>query len=143
MKRCWLLFAWLPLAAAAQAPETPAPVASPNPCVAIEDATERLACYDAAAGRAPAEAGAAAPVEEARPKDLRVHSRLDGPLREWRPGMRMTLQNGQVWKIAESTGGYSSSAIEYPAVTIEKSFFGSYWMAVEGLERKLKVQRVK
>lgn len=134
MKRALLLLATLPLAALAQAPDTV------TACHGIEDPDDRLACYDAASGRpAPPAGSAAAPAE----KSTRVHSRLDGPLREWKFGLRLTLQNGQVWKVVEDFSGYSTSTIEYPAVTIEKSFFGSYWMAVEGLERKIRVQRVK
>lgn len=131
-----LLLALLPLAAAAEAPD------AVQACHEIAQDRERLECYDAASGRPPPPEGTLppAPVED---EATRIRSRLDGPLGEWKFGMHLTLQNGQVWKVVEDLPGYSTSRIEYPAVTIEKSFFGSWWMAVEGLGRKLKVQRVK
>jgi hypothetical protein len=140
-------------------------------CAAVADAEARLACYDAlarrpaAADRAPGSAApdapsaaaappAAAAVPSPAPGDFGlprprapeertgITARIDGPLKEWKPGTRFRLDNGQVWTAVDQESGYYPGIPDNAEVTIKQSFFGAYWMEIKAVGRKVKVKRV-
>ncbi len=109
-----------------------------------ERTTERRA-----SGRAAARAD-----EPASPEDSfgRDNSMLDlggeemattavGDFDYWREGQRVELSNGQVWEITNETELYHPA--ENPQVTIEKGFFSSYYLRIDGLSKALRVRRVR
>jgi hypothetical protein len=97
---------------------------------------------------------AAATEEPASPEDSfgRDNSMLDlggeemattavGDFDYWREGQRVELSNGQVWEITNETELYHPA--ENPQVTIEKGFFSSYYLRIDGLSKALRVRRVR
>ena len=68
-------------------------------------------------------------------------TRIVGGFKGWEKGTPFTLDNGQIWKI-ESDSAYYPEAPDNAHVTIERGFFGSYWMKVDTISRKIKVRRV-
>jgi hypothetical protein len=124
-------------------------------CAAITDAAARLACYDTLAGR-PADAAPAplpsppaatadafgkpapAPPEES----LRLDARVVGSLKSWKRGTVIRLDNGQVWKSIGDESAYYPNVEDNAAVTITRSFIGTYWMEVRSIGRKIKVRRI-
>lgn len=154
-----------------------APLALANPdtgtedCAAIDEAAERLACYDRTFGKpvnnqqeadidrpdeamtenarvdeppapAPSEFGA----EQLKPDipDF-IEARLIGDFNGWSGNTIFHLDNGQVWR---QTKNYIKpyqppDPIPSPRVTIEKAAFGSYNLRVEGIKRIVQVRRIK
>ncbi len=141
-------------------------------CVAVSDDAERLACYDRvtkaarrderpappAAPPSAAEAPAAAPAPmpeppSADPADFgfenqkvtkgtqEIESRYDGSFTGWSGKTLFRLENGQVWKQAQN--GRVSYRAERPVITIKRAAFGSFRLHVEGLNRSIRVKRVK
>jgi len=70
-----------------------------------------------------------------------VQSRLIGTFTEWKKGMKITLENGQVWKVTSNASGYRK--MTNPKVTISRGIFSSFNAKVEGLNAKVKVKRIK
>ncbi|ACV26364.1 hypothetical protein [Kangiella koreensis] len=64
-----------------------------------------------------------------------------GEFSEWKKGLKVQLDNGQVWEITDLRPGYYK--ITNPTVTIEKGFMGSYNMNVKGRNKTYRVIRVK
>lgn len=136
-------------------------------CASIAPDGERLACYDAAAGRgtaaaapAPAESPITAAAERAGMADAgfgaeqlrepaqpdtgvpdRIESFLSGRFEGWRKDSVFELENGQVWRCVDCRDVYHVR--ERPKVTIERGLLGSYWLGVEGLNQQARVRRVK
>lgn len=112
-------------------------------CRDIADSAQRLDCYDALAHRSAQTAPANFGKSQAAPEEPKsIQARLMGGFKEWKPGTQFELDNDQVWKAVEDSGYYPGIP-DNPAVTIRKSFFGAYWMEVQGVGRKIKVRRVK
>ncbi len=138
-------------------------------CRAIADNAARLACYDAllpasVVPAAPVTAGApmaaatpaaAAPVAAtARPEDSFglssmgkkvepdvIESHIPGAFDGWRPGMRINLANGQVWRVVDDSESYISG--DDVKVKLVKGLFGTIYLEVEGSNRTASVKRVK
>jgi len=70
-----------------------------------------------------------------------IQSRIVGDFTGWDKGLRLTLENGQVWKVTSRKSGYKK--MKNPAVTISRGVLGSFDATVEGLNAKAKVRRVK
>ena len=119
-------------------------------CRSLADAASRLACYDAMpVGQArPAVAAAGAdfgreavkPKQEAQPKA--IESTIVGQFSGWRPNTRITLANGQVWRIVDD------SASDLPPtrnqkVRIERNLFGTFFLKIDGSNDSAKVRRVE
>ena len=123
-------------------------------CRSLADAASRLACYDAMpvglvrpALAAPAAAPAAdfgretiKPKAQAQP--AAIESTIVGEFSGWRPNMRITLANGQVWRIVDD------SAIDLPRsgnqkVRIERNLFGTLFLTIDGSNQSAKVRRVE
>ena len=115
-------------------------------CREIGDNVQRLACYDALIQHRVEPAPQAETFGKPKPPPKEVESlqsNLVGRFGSWEKGAMFKLQNGQVWKSVGDDSGYYPNVPENPAVTITKSFFGAYWMEIELIGRKIKVQRVK
>jgi hypothetical protein len=76
-----------------------------------------------------------------QPRD-RVVTHLVGHFDGWAGSSVFTLDNGQVWKQAES-GSYSCPSIDNPEVTIKPMILGSWLMYVQGCNESVRVERVK
>lgn len=70
-----------------------------------------------------------------------IQSRLVGTFTEWKKGMKITLENGQVWKVTTKARGYKK--LKNPIVTISRGIFSSFNARVEGLNAIAKVKRIK
>jgi len=129
-------------------------------CAAITDAAARLACYDTLAGRPADAAPAPLPLQAAPPppaanadafgkpapappeESLRLDARVVGSLKSWKRGTVIRLDNGQVWKSIGDESAYYPNVEDNAAVTITRSFIGTYWMEVRSIGRKIKVRRI-
>ncbi|HEX7325804.1 MAG TPA: hypothetical protein VF292_10705 [Rhodanobacteraceae bacterium] len=72
----------------------------------------------------------------------RVTTHLVGHFDGWAGHTRFTLDNGEVWKQAES-GAYSCPGITNPEVTIKPMILGSWLMYVQDCNAGVRVERVK
>jgi hypothetical protein len=70
-----------------------------------------------------------------------IESTAIGNFTSWKKNMKITLENGQVWKVTSSGSLYYK--IDNPRVVIEKGALGSFYMGIEGINRRLKVKRIK
>jgi len=70
-----------------------------------------------------------------------IHSNIVGSFTGWKKGLKLTLQNGQVWKVTNSKNAYKK--MENPKITITRGMFNSYDAKVEGLNARAKVKRIK
>ncbi|SRR5579883_125368 len=73
-------------------------------------------------------------------KEFETH--LVGTFSGWSGSTQFTLNNGQVWRQAES-GAYSCPTITNPKVTIKPMILGSWLMYVQGCNDSVRVERVK
>ena len=138
-------------------------------CRAIPDSIARLACYDAlplgtaaaappkAAPQqspfrpqaAPPKAPVAAPVEnfglehKARPADelATIETYIPGRFEGWKPGVRITLANGQVWQVTDDTSRYV--VLDNPKVVVRRGVMGAFFLDIEGDNRSPRVRRVQ
>lgn len=76
-----------------------------------------------------------------QPRD-KFTAHMVGDFSGWRGQTVFTLDNGQVWKQAES-GAYSCPSVENPQVTIKPMILGSWLMYVQGCNQSVRVERVK
>lgn len=72
----------------------------------------------------------------------RIETHLVGEFNGWGGATQFTLDNGQVWKQAES-GAYSCPEKTNPTVTIKPMILGSWLMYVQGCNEGVRVERVK
>jgi hypothetical protein len=72
-----------------------------------------------------------------------IHSSIDGEFRGWSGrGDRITLSNGQVWEVVDSTSRLKIR-VDNPEVTIEPGAFNSWSLRVSGYNTRAKVRRIK
>lgn len=71
----------------------------------------------------------------------RIQSRHVGRFEGWSGDTVFPLENGQVWRQAES--GRLGWVAGSPLITIEKGWFGSFRLSVEGLNTSLRVERIE
>jgi hypothetical protein len=64
-----------------------------------------------------------------------------GSFRYWREGQRIELENGQVWEITNDTNLFHRAT--NPRVTIEKGFFSSFYLHIDGVSKALRVRRIR
>ncbi|WHZ19607.1 MAG: hypothetical protein OJF55_001756 [Rhodanobacteraceae bacterium] len=76
-----------------------------------------------------------------QPRD-KFSTHMVGHFNGWSGESTFTLDNGQVWKQAES-GAYSCPGIDNPEVTIKPMILGSWLMYVQGCNQSVRVERVK
>lgn len=72
-----------------------------------------------------------------------IVSRVSGEFRGW-DGTKtvVTLQNGQVWQSADS-GARMAVKLDSPGVTIESGMMNSWYMQIDGYNKKVRVKRLK
>lgn len=70
-----------------------------------------------------------------------LESRAVGSFKRWEKKMKIKLENGQIWEVKSSNSMYYK--IDNPKVTIEKGALGAFYMGIEGINRRLKVKRIK
>jgi hypothetical protein len=64
-----------------------------------------------------------------------------GKFKSWNKKMLVTLENDQVWQVNSSRSLYYP--VTNPKVIISKGALGSFYMSIEGINRRLKVERIK
>jgi hypothetical protein len=162
MKKASLLLLLLGASASALADD-----AALRKCRALPDAASRLGCYDAiplGAVPAPAPVATAAPAaraaspapaaptaeqgfgmetvkkpaEEATFIDSTIVGRFDG----WGPNARIKLANGQVWRVVDGSEAVLAP-MDNPKVRVERNFFGTMFLKIEGTNNSPKVRRVQ
>ncbi len=73
--------------------------------------------------------------------DEKMVSSIEGEFKGWSGKTKFNLTNGQVWKQSRQ-GSFSLNLVD-PTIIIEKGMFGSYFLKVEGYNRRVAVKRVK
>lgn len=68
-----------------------------------------------------------------------VESRIAGDFKGWEGRAVLTLENGQRWQIANG-GLYSTPPIPSPKVKIVPASLGGFWMTIEGVASRVRVQ---
>ena len=108
-----------------------------------------------AAQRATPPAGTAPPaatpetefgLEKARAREAErqvdsIRSRIPGLFLGWAGDTVFRLENGQVWKQVES--GDFGVRLQDPEVEISRGWLGGYFLRVEGLNRRVRVERIE
>ena len=130
-------------------------------CRALPDAASRLACYDAmpvgaartAAALAPAAAAAVGATPEQsfglRPvvqkkKEAQaetVQSTVAGEINGWSVGSRITLANGQVWRVID--GDAVLPTLKNPKAEVSRGLLGAYFLQIAGYNSTARVARVQ
>ena len=139
-------------------------------CRAIPDSLARLACYDALPlGVAPTASPKGAPQQspfrpqpvqpkappapapaetfglehKAQPADqlATIETYIPGRFEGWRPGVRITLANGQVWQVIDDTSRYV--VLDNPKVVVRRGLMGAFFLDIEGDNRSPRVRRVQ
>jgi hypothetical protein len=123
-------------------------------CRALPDAASRLSCYDAmplAGAPAPAVAPAVAseqnfglrPAAQRKPAAQRdvVRSTVVGEIGGWSPGTRITLANGQVWRVVD--GDAVLPMMRNPQAEVSRGLMGAYFLQVAGHTSAARVARVQ
>lgn len=81
-------------------------------------------------------------LESVRTKDTReISSRLDGEFTGWSGRTLFKLENGQVWR--QSEPGRFRTQLDRPLITIERGAFNSYRLKVAGMNRSVRVKRIR
>lgn len=137
-------------------------------CRSVTDSAARLGCYDAirvggtpaaapaaVAASAPAApaAVAAAPVrnavqefglEEKKKQEApnAIESTIIGSFSGWGPGAQIALANGQVWRVIDNSDATLRPMMN-PKARVERNYFGTMFMVIEGTNHSPKVRRVK
>ncbi len=70
-----------------------------------------------------------------------IQSEIVGSFTGWKKGLKLTLKNGQIWKVTNSRSGYTK--MDNPKITITRGVFNSFDAKVEGLNARAKVKRIK
>ena len=71
-----------------------------------------------------------------------LSSSIVGEFTGWKKGDKITLANGQVWKIVDDRNSIYHKATD-PEITITRGVFDSYRISIKGLNKAARVVRVK
>jgi len=71
-----------------------------------------------------------------------IISRIAGSFDGWSGNTEFELENGMVWRQAEA-GNFSIADTENPRVTIEPGMFSSWYLSVDGYNRRVRVKRIR
>ncbi|MBW8367564.1 MAG: hypothetical protein K0M70_06870, partial [Arenimonas sp.] len=75
--------------------------------------------------------------------DGAVVSSIKGPFKGWDgQGDRITLVNGQVWEVTDSSARLKVS-LQDPTVIVEPGILNSWYLKVEGYNTRARVKRIK
>ena len=72
-----------------------------------------------------------------------VISRIDGPFTGWDGQTEFRLENGQVWRQADSADRFRSGTVMNPGVRIEPGMLDSWVLRIDGSNHRVKVRRIK
>ncbi|MCD2519085.1 hypothetical protein LQ564_22545 [Massilia sp. G4R7] len=118
-------------------------------CRTLADAGARLACYDAIevkAGAAPDRQASfglrPTPQPKAEEAPRSVSSTIAGSFDGWRPGSRIRLANGQVWRVLDGAE-VVLAPMTNPKATVERGVLGALFLKVEGTNHSARVSRVE
>lgn len=122
-------------------------------CRALPDGAQRLACYDAMpVGATPAAAAAPARTAEQNfgmerkarePEVDRIESTIVGDFDGWSGNTRITLANGQVWRINDGSEAVLPK-MHNPKVRITRGLLGgAMYFQVEGQNSTARVRRIQ
>lgn len=116
-------------------------------CRQINDAAQRLSCYDSMEvtpatesrpRQAPEEFGL---VKNRRDEAQAVESELAAALDGWRSNDVIHLANGQKWQIADGSSGVLRAGAR--KVRVRRGAFGAFYMEFEGLNKSPRVNRIQ
>ena len=123
-------------------------------CRTLPDAASRLSCYDTmplAGVPVTAAAPAVAPEQnfglrpavqpKAAPQPDVVRSTVVGEIGGWSPGTRITLANGQVWRVVD--GDAVLPMMRNPQAEVSRGLMGAYFLQVAGHTSAARVTRVQ
>ncbi len=79
------------------------------------------------------------PLEQARET---IESTLQGRFSGWDSHTSLTLANGQVWQVSESSS-WSCNTTTDPKITIKPMLLGSWLAYIQGCANSVRVQRVR
>lgn len=68
-----------------------------------------------------------------------LESRIAGEFRGWAPKTIFKLENGQRWQVVDNES-YVTKPVPGPAVKISPGVLGAFWMSIEGVNPRVKVQ---
>ena len=68
-------------------------------------------------------------------------SSIPGEFKGFKKGDKITLANGQVWKVVDSNSLFHSAT--NPEISISKGVFNSYRISIKGLNKSARVVRIK
>ena len=71
-----------------------------------------------------------------------VSSTIVGPFRGWQPGSILVLQNGQQWRVSDSSSLMPRKPINNPQVKIQRGAFGAWFLKVGGYNTSARVEPV-
>lgn len=139
-------------------------------CRTVADSAARLGCYDAirvgsTPAAAPVAVAAPAPVtpaavavatapvrnavqefglEEKKKQEApnAIESTIVGSFSGWGPGAQIALANGQVWRVIDNSDATLRPMMN-PKARVERNYFGTMFMVIEGTNHSPKVRRVK
>lgn len=83
--------------------------------------------------------GYRAPADQSRGT---VASTLVGSFSGWDSHTRLTLANGQIWQVSESSS-WSCQSLKDPRVTIKPMLLGSWLAYIQGCSNSVRVERVR
>ena len=127
-------------AAAASAP-SPAPSPATLPALSPVPVAAPAAAAALSAQSAGAESAANFGLSRQTGQTDSIGSRIPGLFEGWKPRDRIRLANGQVWQVTDDSRGVYR--LPSPAVTVRRTFFGSFELDIEGVNQLLRVRRVE
>ncbi len=80
--------------------------------------------------------------ESGADKIKRVDSRLVGDFDGWREGLVFILENGQHWQVLDRES-YRTRSQSQPGVNLRRSMLGTWMFRINGLNRSVRVERIK
>ncbi|WP_305824115.1 hypothetical protein [Massilia brevitalea] len=130
-------------------------------CRALTDLVPRVACYDAipvaslappvapsstvatpAAAKAPEQDFGLTPPVKKVEQASSFRSTVVGAFDGWAPGTRITLANGQVWRVSDNSEAVLPPMQE-PQVEVSRGLLGAFFLQVVGRPNTARVVRVQ
>jgi hypothetical protein len=114
-------------------------------CRALSDTASRLECYDAmpvGATTNPEQSFGVETISKQQEGPRSIESTIAGDFDGWRPGARIKLANGQVWRVVDGSEAVLAPTSN-PKVRIVRNVIGTLFMEIEGTNSSPKVRRVQ
>ncbi len=121
-------------------------------CIDTDNDIERLACYDSIFNQSRTPSSnfgsksssnnfGSERLKSTTPSPDFINARVVGEFNYLKKGDKIVLDNGQIWKVTDSVT-YRQKASN-PRVKISRSIMGSYLLELPGVNKRVKVTRVK